>query len=829
MKRTPTNTARTLSRSLVTLLTARATAAQTAPDLAARAAQTARDKATAAQTVADEAAAAYLAAMERDPDDLDALTAARASAIAAQDKADDLAATAGRYEAEALDEADRLDRLTHGGDLIVVYRERTDADDEADRARAVYEAAKRSEREALDDLDHARDVEQAQNIAATAAADTAAALAALDLATAKRDEAAATAARFSLLIGATDADRTHHRAQTLAATYRTAATLTDPAAVDREAADLARVYLAPARMTCDKATAAHRAAIRRAAAPSVVVATAAAEAAAREALDKAEQTAADVLKTYEAAHEAAATVPALVLVRVFWNITKSGDHLEAQAQTIAARANKNALYREFTKTQQRIDRAARASDYTDNDFADMIAAAREALAASVAPITTTTADALDYEAATLEALAADLRGVVTTATAARIYADSRAAHRSALLATTDRAALKRRAAALRLVATARRTVGDEARAAMDATARDLAADIAEQTAAHRAHRAAIDAEYKARRRTLTTAEARDLAEAENREHIAAEYEAHRATVDPLRDCLRTVEAARADYLATRAANLADLATRAAFRYVNNYLTDSRAIRTTDRPAPLSLDALAATLADPAATVYPDDEATERARRLREHMRDALPAALDSITPAARRVWELFAKGYSTKATAEKLHRTKKTIQEHLKNTAAALYAAMVATHPDSLEALAAAYAVNLADLATLAATARHEATKAEAARKAEAREATARAAIAKARDRAEQSAKGEARAAALAEARAALDALPPAMATVFKYWKRGEGTRATARALSRGVATISEHRATITRKVRAAALAAAPTLALPDKADALEILAILAD
>ncbi|MBQ8404642.1 MAG: hypothetical protein IJX55_09525, partial [Clostridia bacterium] len=137
--------------------------------------------------------------------------------------------------------------------------------------------------------------------------------------------------------------------------------------------------------------------------------------------------------------------------------------------------------------------------------------------------------------------------------------------------------------------------------------------------------------------------------------------------------------------------------RAAFLSVNDHLTACRSIRTTEAPAPLSLDEIDP--ADPAILVDFDPEAEKEAEARAATLRAAFAKVAATLTPTRRRIWTLAGKGYTPENIAAKMHRHPKTIQEHLQAIRTAAAAVLMGEAPDLAATLHAAAIIEAAALA----------------------------------------------------------------------------------------------------------------------------------
>lgn len=271
--------------------------------------------------------------------------------------------------------------------------------------------------------------------------------------------------------------------------------------------------------------------------------------------------------------------------------------------------------------------------------------------------------------------------------------------------------------------------------------------------------------------------------------------------------------------------------RAAFLAVNDHLTACRSIRTTEAPAPLSLDDIDP--ADPAFIVDFDPEAEKEANARAATLRAAFAKVAATLSPTRRRVWTLAGKGYTPEAIAAKMSRTHSTICEHLHTIRTTAAAVLKAEAPDLAAAILAADLLEAADL---------EAVKREAAKR-EAAEATAKATEAARRavlkgdpeaPEAKEAAEAATKATKAAEAAdleaatapattaaatlaAAVAALSPIRREIWARLAKGQSGREIAREMSRNEATTREH-----IKAIRAALAAAMEATAPDLAEALK-------
>lgn len=227
--------------------------------------------------------------------------------------------------------------------------------------------------------------------------------------------------------------------------------------------------------------------------------------------------------------------------------------------------------------------------------------------------------------------------------------------------------------------------------------------------------------------------------------------------------------------------------RAAFLSVNDHLTACRAIRTSERPAPLSIDDIDP--ADPAFIVEFDPEAERDAAERAAALRAAFVRVLSDATPTRRRVLTLAGRGYTVAQIAAKTNRHPSTIAEHLNAVRVPVAVELTDTAPDIAAALRAAAVIEQTAAAVdpqIIIT----------------RRATAAAVAAVA----------EQTAAALALS-AAVDALTPVRREIWTHYRRGESVRGIARAIRRDESTIREHLRHIRADLAAAVEDTAPDLA----------------
>ena len=252
----------------------------------------------------------------------------------------------------------------------------------------------------------------------------------------------------------------------------------------------------------------------------------------------------------------------------------------------------------------------------------------------------------------------------------------------------------------------------------------------------------------------------------------------------------TMDAARAVFAARHIA----------YRAVNNYLTDARAIRVKESPAPLSLNTISADIAE---IIAPADDITARAVVAR---RDALNNALAIMPPTMADTCRRLARGYSIRAAARAVGRDESTIRGH-RDAARAIIAAQLA----EMDA-AAARAVGVQNI--VAAPDDAAATIAAALDNAAARAAR------RARDTVPAALVDAARngnAAAMLKAVHDIEnyCMSDIQATIYAYYCDGCGVREIARSMSRSVGTVSKHAANIAAAL-VAALYDAAALEMPD-------------
>ena len=537
------------------------------------------DKARAKADKATEEARTLTAEALAATEEADRLTA-KAEAKKARAKAEALTEAAEKAEALAEAKREHFEHLAANNDIIIAVRTATEADRltaeareaakaarrEADRATAKATAATEAKAPEADHLTREADRLTAKSEALTAKATDAANLAAL---------AADTAPRYCFTVG-TPATADSDPARALALAY-SLATLT---------ADTLAANTATARREADRRRAEVTAEADRYLRPAAVRAEA----------DRYRREA-DRL-TVEATPSA---------VRAYWNTPEHPEHVTPAARMIAKRTAANAVTREGTPTQWRIDRAARARNWLDPDLYAMTDTAEIMLCVAVTADSDTAAKYC-REARALCRLSAVLKTLDPIADRAAVFRVTRAASKYSGEAITDPDRVKARAEALTLALTAREAL------------------------------------------------------------------------------------AKADSLTDTAAAL-DTLTRAAFRAVNNHLTDTRSIRASEAPPALSLDSLTDT---PAPLALDSVTPAEAARRVL--LRAAAAEAVEALTPTRRKIFVLLAKGYTVEAIARRLSRHRETIAEHKKVIAATLAAAIVKAAPDSDSATAATAAAILADL-----------------------------------------------------------------------------------------------------------------------------------
>lgn len=278
--------------------------------------------------------------------------------------------------------------------------------------------------------------------------------------------------------------------------------------------------------------------------------------------------------------------------------------------------------------------------------------------------------------------------------------------------------------------------------------------------------------------------------------------------------LRVALAAREALEAGEEAEALDLATRAAYRYINNYLAEARAIRAEAKAEALDLDALAEVIADPRSI---DPEAiTEYEARRRAIFRAAIPEALEAMTPAQTAALKaLYKAGGSIQGAEDITGKSHVTILQHKRNISRIFAAALAKTAPDSIERRALSLVAMTADLEDLEAAATLEAAKAGRAAKAKAAEAKAATEKrkAKAAEALEKAKTREDLAEAVAAAVAgAVNALPPAMKQTADLLARGTAKAEAARILGKSRATIREAAAVAAARIAEAITKAAPAL-----------------
>lgn len=261
----------------------------------------------------------------------------------------------------------------------------------------------------------------------------------------------------------------------------------------------------------------------------------------------------------------------------------------------------------------------------------------------------------------------------------------------------------------------------------------------------------------------------------------------------------------------------EIATRAAYMYINSYLTEARAVRTKENPPALSLEDLTEVIdprdVDPAAI----DEATAARRAL---LKRAFVAVFEALSPRAASVFRLMYKGCTVEQIARKLNIKHPTVCEHIRVITQTTAEVLATLDPEAVEAAAANFAAITAEIEAAEATAALEARRkaAKAAKKQEATKAAKEAAAnaletTKAEAEAKEATAAAERAARISEAiEAAENALTPTARKVYNCFKSGAGTRKTAAILSKGLATIDEHKKNITRKIAAAIIEAAPEI-----------------
>lgn len=276
----------------------------------------------------------------------------------------------------------------------------------------------------------------------------------------------------------------------------------------------------------------------------------------------------------------------------------------------------------------------------------------------------------------------------------------------------------------------------------------------------------------------------------------------------------------------RAADLADIirarlaaspdwicaAYHAAYTAVNDHLTDCRAIRTTEHPAPLSIDEI-----DPDNTILADAADSEDADRAAA-IGGALKRAYMALTPTRRAIWTRRAKGYTLRDIAADMHRDRKTIAEHMHGIRKQAAAAMAERCPDIAAAVLTADIMAETDATAAAAlAAREKAANTAAAlnmldttpaRKQAAQERAANAATAA--DRATAAADLAARAACVLSA--AVAGLTPTRRIIWQKLANGESVKHIAETMHRDRKTTREHITAIRRILSAAVRDTSPDL-----------------
>lgn len=184
--------------------------------------------------------------------------------------------------------------------------------------------------------------------------------------------------------------------------------------------------------------------------------------------------------------------------------------------------------------------------------------------------------------------------------------------------------------------------------------------------------------------------------------------------------------------------------------------------------------------------------------------------VETLTDRQATVLKYLAKGYNERQIAETMHKGKTTIHEHItciRRNASELYPDLFSEYNDN---------------------AKHRLKQTAEAAKARAKADEAKEAAAQKLKEAAEAYEHTARTAeTIAEAiRKAADELTPTARRVYDSIASGKGTRETARELSKGLATVSEHKANITRKIAAAVLVAAPDLD-PDTVNAADLATLL--
>lgn len=256
------------------------------------------------------------------------------------------------------------------------------------------------------------------------------------------------------------------------------------------------------------------------------------------------------------------------------------------------------------------------------------------------------------------------------------------------------------------------------------------------------------------------------------DHVPAEMV--RDTLAAARRMSRLADTIATAATADNATDYTATAYLAGYRFVNNYLTDARAIRAAATPPCLRLSDLDT---DPAAV---DADALDPAAQA--WLAAAWRAVLAALTPIRRRLVRLLYRGYSIRAAAATMHMHHSTAQGHLaaiQDTAAAVFSAARDTMPPALaDTLAAVLDSAPTDTATLAAITRT-------ALRGVAMPDTAAAVIA-----------------------AAVDTMPPALATFYALTAAGMTERAAAAALGIGKGTAHRRAAAAAAHITAAVVAA---------------------
>ena len=220
--------------------------------------------------------------------------------------------------------------------------------------------------------------------------------------------------------------------------------------------------------------------------------------------------------------------------------------------------------------------------------------------------------------------------------------------------------------------------------------------------------------------------------------------------------------------------------RAAYRAINSYLSDCRAVHADTRDI-VSLDEIAEIIAAPLENT---EAATAYKARQAAIIRAAKPLFLARLTPAQGEIFRaLYVSGGEAKRAAKRLHKDDKTVREHRAALASVWRDCVIEAAPDSIEA---------------------EAAKVEA----EAAKMEAEAAKTAKRARAAKRAKDKAAAPISEAADNFLHTLPAATAEAAALIARGTSYEEAAAALNKSKATIREHKARAEARTRAALIEA---------------------